>query len=315
MKSDLASELSNCRICPRECGADRLRGAVGFCGVDSRIRVARIALHHWEEPPLSGTCGSGAIFFAGCNLGCVFCQNHPISHQRFGAIMETEELADECLRLQAAGAHNINLVTGSHFIPQIAAMLQSAKSRGLIIPVVYNTSAYEKVDALRHLAGLVDVYLPDLKYRSVTLSQNYSGAADYFTVASRAILEMFRQCGPVVLSPDGIIRSGLIIRHLILPGTAADSKDCLRWIKANLPAGIFVSLMAQYYPLPELKLTGDLNRKITNDEYEEVLDELFRLGMEDGFVQELDSAAPDFIPDFDLTGVPIKNKKPCQDTD
>lgn len=229
--------------------------------------------------------------------------------------METEELADECLRLQAAGAHNINLVTGSHFIPQIAAMLQSAKSRGLIIPVVYNTSAYEKVDALRHLAGLVDVYLPDLKYRSVTLSQNYSGAADYFTVASRAILEMFRQCGPVVLSPDGIIRSGLIIRHLILPGTAADSKDCLRWIKANLPAGIFVSLMAQYYPLPELKLTGDLNRKITNDEYEEVLDELFRLGMEDGFVQELDSAAPDFIPDFDLTGVPIKNKKPCQDTD
>ncbi len=315
MESDLSRKLSNCRICPRECGVDRLNGAAGFCGVDGRIRVARIAPHHWEEPPLSGTCGSGAIFFSGCNLGCVFCQNHQISHQRFGAVMDTEQLADECLRLQAAGAHNINLVTGSHFVPQIAAALQSAKRRGLTIPVVYNTSAYEKVETLRQLTGLVDVYLPDLKYRSETLSYNYSGAADYFNVASQAILEMFRQCGPVVLSSNGIIQSGLIIRHLILPGTVTDSKDCLRWIKTNLPEGIYVSLMAQYYPLPELRLSGDLNRKITNNEYEEVLDELFQLGMEDGFVQELDSASPDFIPDFDLTGIPSKNKKPCQDTD
>ncbi len=294
---------TGCRLCPRSCAVNRVAGDIGYCGGSNDLQVARIALHHWEEPIISGSNGSGTIFFSGCNLRCIFCQNYRISHQGYGKTLSTQALAEKFLELEAKGAHNINLVTGAHFVPQLVETIRQARSNGLRIPIVYNSSGYETVAALQILNGLIDVYLPDLKYYAAQLSERYADAPDYFAVATAAILEMIRQCGPVVLDDQGIIRSGVMIRHLILPGCGTDSQRCLRWIKENAPDGVYVSLMAQYLPLPGLELPAELQRRLNQAEYDAVVEELFRLGLEDGYVQELDSADEAYIPDFDLTGV------------
>lgn len=253
----------------------------------------------WEEPPISGTRGSGAVFFGRCNLRCVFCQNHDISRgDSPGREMTPEQLAGEFLALQGKGAHNINLVSPTHFSGPIAAAMRLARERGLAVPFVYNSNGYDSPETLARMDGLVDVYLPDLKYVSGELSGRYSSAPDYFRHASRAILEMSRQVGVPEFGDDGTIRRGLIVRHLVLPGCADDSIKVLRWTKDNLPAGTYVSVMSQYYPCHRAAEFPELNRRLTEDEYARVLDELDRLGLEDGFVQDLSSAEPDYTPDF-----------------
>lgn len=291
-----------CQICPRKCGVNR-ESIQGFCGASNEIKVARIGLHPWEEPCISGDKGSGTIFFTGCSLQCVFCQNYAVSQQGFGEYIGIETLVDKFIMLEEMGAHNINLVTAGHYLPQIIATITQARKVGLKIPIVYNSSGYETVDSLKKLDGLIDIYIPDLKYVSPTLSLKYSKAADYFSFASRAIIEMVRQCGPIILDQNGMASSGVIIRHLVLPGAVNDSIACLRWMKQIISNGVYISLMAQYLPLKEIVLPMELNRKLSQAEYDQVLAELFRLGLEDGYVQELDSATAEYIPKFDLTGV------------
>jgi len=261
--------------------------------------VSRAAPHFDEEPVISGTRGSGAIFFAGCALRCRFCQNYGISHGGFGRRVSVEGLKHIYADLIAQGVHNINLVNPTHFVEPILASL----SDGLPVPVVWNTGGYERVETIRRLEGRVRVFLPDLKYRFEDAAGRYSGARDYFTHASAAIREMLRQTGPVTLDRDGMIQSGVIVRHLILPGRVEESKAILRWIAGELP-GAWVSLMAQYVPMGDVAGVDALERRLTQEEYDEVVDCLFALGLEDGFVQELSSAEEKYIPQFDLTGVP-----------
>ncbi|MGE5583755.1 MAG: radical SAM protein [Bacillota bacterium] len=295
--------LSSCELCPRNCHVDRVNTHSGFCGSGFKPKVARIALHHWEEPPISGERGSGAVFFSGCNLKCCYCQNYQLSHQTSGLEISIDELAERFLFLQANGAHNINLVTPSHFVPQIACAIKIARLMGLNIPVVYNSSSYEKVETLKLLEGLVDIYLPDLKCVSPEIGRLYYGAPNYFAVAGSAILEMVRQAGPVVLDDQNIIRSGVMVRHLIIPGQIEDSFRCLEWARENLPAGVYLSVMAQYIPFYKAADHPEINRRITPEEYQAVVARMEQLEFEDGFIQGLESASEDFVPEFDLTGV------------
>jgi len=276
----------------------------GFCGQTDQLCAARAALHFWEEPCISGECGSGAVFFSGCNLQCVYCQNHDIALGRCGRVISTDRLCEIFLELQDKGAANINLVTGSHFIPQIALCLEKAKKAGLAIPIVYNTSSYEKVSSLRLLAGLVDVYLPDLKYFSPALSLKYSGAEDYFEKASAAISEMFRQVGgPVFDEGSKLLKRGMIVRHLLLPGQSADSKRILRYLHNTYGNDIYVSIMNQYTPLPHVAPFPELNRRLTPREYEKVLGFADAIGIEKGFMQEGETAQESFIPSFNGEGL------------
>jgi putative pyruvate formate lyase activating enzyme len=295
--------LSNCDLCPRNCHVNRTQGQLGYCDAGLQPKIARIALHAWEEPPISGVKGSGAIFFSNCNLKCCFCQNYKISHQGFGKEVPVPTLAQKFLQLQSMGAHNINLITGAPYAPQIAQAIQIAKGMGLAVPVVYNTSAYEKVDTLRLLEGLVNIYITDLKYIAPELGKEYSDAPNYFAVASAAIQEMARQCGPAVFDEHGLMRSGLLVRHLVMPGKADDSLRCLEWIKYNLPAGIYTSIMSQYLPFYNAKNHQEIGRKLTQEEYDQVTAKITELGLENGFVQELEAASEEYIPEFDLTGV------------
>lgn len=296
--------MSDCTICPRKCHVNRQAGQVGFCGQTAELAAARAALHYWEEPCISGSTGSGAIFFSGCNLQCVFCQNHDIAMGKNGKIISSRRLTEIMLELQDKGAANINLVTGTHFIPQIALALSSAKALGLTIPVVYNTSGYEEPSSLRLLEGLVDIYLPDLKYFSSGLSADYSHAADYFLQASAAIAEMFRQTGSPVMDPDtGLMQRGVIVRHLLLPGETKDSKKILRYLHEAYGNDIYVSIMNQYTPLEQVAQIPALNRKVTEAEYSRVLVFAERLGIEQGFCQEGETASESFIPAFDGEGL------------
>jgi putative pyruvate formate lyase activating enzyme len=301
--NEIKTMMSSCELCPRNCHVNRNIGETGFCGAGIQPKLARIALHHWEEPPISGERGSGAIFFSNCNLKCCFCQNHTISHGGFGREMSIDDLAEKFLFLQYNGAHNINLVTPAHFVPQIASAIRIARLMGLTVPIVYNTSAYEKVETLKLLEGLIDIYLPDLKCVSPEVGKLYYGAPNYFAFASSAILEMVRQVGPVVLDEQGLMRSGVIVRHLILPDGVSDSFRCLEWAKEYLPSGVYISLMAQYIPFHQAEKRPEINRRITNDEYQAVVDKMAELEFEDGFVQGLESASEDYVPSFDLTGV------------
>ena len=271
----------------------------GVCRMGADAVVARAAPHFDEEPVISGTRGSGAVFFSGCALRCRFCQNYGISHGGYGRRVSVEGLKHIYADLIAQGVHNINLVNPTHFVEPILASL----SDGLPVPVVWNTGGYERVETIRRLEGRVRVFLPDLKYRFEDAAGRYSGARDYFTHASAAIREMLRQTGPVTLDRDGMIQSGVIVRHLILPGRVEESKAILRWIAGELP-GAWVSLMAQYVPMGDVAGVDALERRLTQEEYDEVVDCLFALGLEDGFVQELSSAEEKYIPQFDLTGVP-----------
>ena len=287
-----------CDDCPRMCHAERGDVGSGFCRMGAEPVIARAAPHYDEEPVISGTRGSGAVFFSGCSLRCRFCQNYGISHDNYGQKVSVERLREIFFELIGRGVHNINLVNPTHFTTAILESLDD----GLPVPVVWNTGGYERVETIRRLEGRVQVYLPDLKYIDEYSARRYSAAGNYFKYASAAIKEMLRQTGPVTLDEDGIIRSGVIVRHLILPGRVEESLRVLEWIADNLP-GAWVSLMAQYLPFGEVEGVDQLNRRLTQEEYDRVVDHLMALGLEDGFMQELSSSDEKYIPSFDLTGV------------
>ena len=294
----------SCAACPRRCGALRkpAQPSGGFCGMPAGFVVARAALHQWEEPCISGQHGSGTVFFSGCSLRCVYCQNQQISLGRYGALVTEENLLRMFDRLIEQGAHNLNLVNPTHYAPMLAKALKKYCSP---VPVIYNSGGYEREEMLKALEGLVDIYLPDLKYVDSAVSLRYSGAADYFDYASKAILEMSRQVGKAAFDKNGVMKKGLIVRHLILPRNTAQSIKALTWIHENLPEGTLVSLMCQYTPCGELENFPELQRRLTRREYEKVVDQMLELGLTGGYLQELSSAKEEYIPPFDLTGVII----------
>ncbi|MEM1485749.1 radical SAM protein [Oscillospiraceae bacterium PP1C4] len=294
-------EMTSCTLCPRKCGADRTCRS-GFCGGGTVIRIARAALHHWEEPCISGWAGSGTVFFSGCPLRCCFCQNYQISAENFGKEISIDRLTEIFLELQSKGAHNINLVNPTHYVPWIIKALDQAKPQ-LNIPIVYNSGGYESLETLCLLEGIVDIYLPDLKYASRERAKRYSGAPDYFEVASGAILEMYRQTGKAVLDESGIMQKGLMIRHLVLPKGREDSKAVLEWIAHNLPLSeVLVSLMSQYTPFYRSAEFPEINRRVSTFEYHDVLTRAQELGIQ-GFMQEKSAAKEEYTPAFDLFGV------------
>lgn len=288
-----------CNACPRECSVDRAvkRGA---CRMPENFVVARAARHDWEEPCISGTRGSGTVFFSGCSLGCVFCQNHEISSENFGKEISDDRLMRIFDELTSSGVHNINLVNPTHYAERLAVVLKEYNSK---IPIVYNSGGYEKVETLRKLEGLVDIYLPDLKYISPERSLKYSRAENYFEYAAPAIKEMIRQTGPAVLDSGGIMKKGTIIRHLILPKNTNQSIKIIEWLSENVPNDTYISLMAQYTPIIHSDDYPELNRAITEREYEKVLTALENSGFYNCFVQELKSASEGYVPKFDLSGV------------
>lgn len=289
-----------CNACPRKCNVERNIGEFsrGFCKMPYNAVLARASLHLWEEPVISGKRGSGAIFFSGCNLRCAFCQNYEISHENFGKQVSKSEFIDIVKNLENQGAHTINLVNPTHFVPFIKEVFSEYKPS---VPVVYNTGGYDDVESIRSMQGLIDVYLPDLKYFDSDVSKKYSNAENYFEKASKAVLEMQRQVGKSVIK-DGIMQKGMIIRHLVLPKNTDQSIKILRWIKDNLPIDTYISLMSQYVPYVKTEYK-ELNRRIVTAEYQKVIDEFERLGFENGFMQERSSAQTDFIPKFDLSGI------------
>lgn len=350
IKHSVSSTMKSCMLCPRKCGADRTQGKTGVCGQTEELRVARAALHMWEEPCISGSRGSGAVFFSGCALHCVFCQNHAIAAGTAGKLITVERLAEIFLELQEQGANNINLVTAGHFAPQVVRALDLAKGRGLALPVVYNTSAYEEAETIRRLDGYVDVYLPDLKYVDSALSRKYSHAADYFEKAKEAIAEMVRQTGEMEFAAEAdicrragaacaggkavsqqketaenqaaegrigvaeyqrrseqeeslLMTRGVIVRHLLLPGCVKDSKHVLDYLLDTYGDRIFISIMNQYTPLPHVAAYPELNRRVTDREYNAVIDYALERGLENGFIQEGGAAEESFIPEFDGSGV------------
>ncbi len=295
--------MADCDICPRECHTDRAHGQRGFCRSGAKPVVARVSLHYHEEPCISGTVGSGTVFFGGCNMGCVYCQNQAISRGRGGKAISVERLAAIFLEQQAAGAANLNLVTPSHFTPQIIEGLRLAKKQGLQIPVVWNSSSYEKVEALRLLSGLVDIYLPDFKYLSSDLAALYSQAPDYPTVAGRALAEMFAQRPQPEFDAKGMLLRGCLVRHLLLPGEVEESKRVLEYLFREYGHSIYISIMGQYTPCGDLTRYSQINRRVTQAEYDELVDFAVEMGIENAFVQELTAADEMYIPEFDCRGV------------
>ena len=308
-------DLSDCTLCPRSCRVNRLAGRIGYCNVTADLFAARAALYYHEEPVISGSRGSGAVFFAGCNMGCVFCQNYAIAKAMTGTQLSSGRLTEIFLALQEQGAHNINLITAEHFLPQVIRSLRDAKDQGLTLPVVYNTGTYERVEAIQALEGLVDVWLPDFKYISPRLSLAYSHTPDYFQYASKALQEMVRQC-PEPLFSDGshtldapddaddpLMVRGVLVRHLVLPGSTQDSMDILKYLHDTYGDQIFISIMNQYTPMPQVKDDPDLGRKLSSEEYEKVVDYAISLGITNGFIQEEGTASRRYIPAFDGTGI------------
>lgn len=292
--------MEECRICPRNCAVNRCGGKVGFCGETDQIRIARAALHFWEEPFISGEKGSGAIFFSGCNLKCIYCQNAEIALSAKGKAFSVGELAGIMLDLQEQGAHNINLVTASHVVIQVREALISARKKGLHIPVVYNSSAYESVETIRLLEGLVDIYLPDYKYMDATLAANYSHAPDYPHVAAMAIAEMFRQTGAPLYDEAGMLLRGVVVRHLVLPFGVRNAKAVLDYLRETYGKMILISVMNQFTPVRKTDAYPHLNRRVTKREYENVLSYVIEHGMENVYFQEGETAKESFIPEFDL---------------
>lgn len=299
----LKQYMTKCTLCPRECGVNRLNGEKGFCGVGADLMIARGALHMWEEPCISGKEGSGAVFFSGCSLGCRFCQNEAISRGKSGKIINVDRLAEIFIKLQEKNANNINLVTAGHYLPQTAIAIKKARDRGLNIPVVYNSSGYEKKESLELLDGLVDVYLPDLKYMDKILAKKYSHAENYPDVAKSAIKEMLRQVGKPQFDSRGIMIKGVIVRHLLLPGHVKNSKEVVKYLYNEYVDDIYISMMNQYTPMEKMKDDPCLSRKVTKREYERLLDYSISLGVTNAFIQDGETAKESFIPQFDGEGV------------
>lgn len=316
--------MEKCTLCPRECQVSREAGEKGICGQTDKIKVARADLHMWEEPCISGSKGSGTVFFSGCPLHCVFCQNYSIANGEVGKEITIERLSQIFLELQQKGANNINLVTAGHFVPEVIKALDMAKKNGLYLPVVYNTSSYESLETLRLLEGYVDIYLPDLKYVDKELSRKYSHAPDYFDRAKEAIAEMVRQTESMRFTEQAvkgkcfgveeyqrrseqgeelIMTRGVIVRHLLLPGCKEDSKKVLAYLLKQYGSRIFISIMNQYTPLPQVAAYPELNRKVTQEEYDEVVEFVLNLGIENGFIQDGEAALESFIPEFDGRGI------------
>lgn len=300
--------LSECTLCPRNCKVNRIALEKGFCGETFLIRIARAALHFWEEPVICGSKGSGAVFFSGCNLKCVFCQNKAIAGNETGQEITVERLAEIFMELEAQGAVNINLVTATHYIPQVAQAIRIAKENGFHLPVVYNTSSYEKAEQLKLLEGLVDIYLPDLKYLDETLARNYSHASDYPFIAKAAIAEMYRQVGtPVFHEETGLMQKGVIVRHLVMPGAVGNAKKVIDYLYDTYGDTIFISLMNQYTPMGQFTEYPVLNRRVTKREYEKVVSYALDKGITNAFIQEGGTAKDSFIPEFDCSGVLSSN--------
>ncbi len=300
MNIDLMRE---CILCPRECKVDRTREKAGYCRMNMDLVVARAALHMWEEPCISGEEGSGTVFFSGCSLGCVYCQNHNIAKGYAGKKITIERLSDIFLELQEKQANNINLVTPSHYVPQIIDAIILARGKGLTLPIVYNCSSYEKVETLRLLEGYVDIYLPDLKYMDTEAAVLYSNAKDYFVYASCAIEEMVRQVGAAEFNARGIMTKGVIVRHLLLPGYLSDSKNIIHYLYNTYSDTIYISIMNQYTPLQGMSAYPSMNRRVSEEEYEELIDYAIDIGVENGFIQEGETASESFIPEFNDEGV------------
>ncbi len=300
MNKPLTNQLTRCECCPRKCRVNRLEGEVGFCRISAGIQACHAGLHFGEEPPISGTRGSGTIFFAGCNLRCVFCQNHQIIQGFEKGRTQTltiDELALEMLRLQDEGAHNINFVSPSHMIFQMADAIIQAKKKGFVLPVVYNSGGYDSVDALRQIQGLVDIYLPDIKYLDNELGKRFSGVEDYADIIPEILAEMLDQVGHLKMDDEGIAMRGLLVRHLVLPGCLENSRKCLRFL-ADLSSDIHVSIMSQYAPQHNACDFPEINRSLTIGEYDEVTDYALNLGLENAFIQEIESRDY-YLPDFE----------------
>ena len=290
--------LEECVLCPHKCKINRINGEIGRCRAREKVKIALANLHFFEEPCISGESGSGTVFFTGCNLNCKFCQNYKISQNMLGREIEIEELANEFLKLQNMNANNINLVTGVMYIPQIIEAIKIAKENGLKIPIVYNSSGYENPEILKLLDGYIDVYLPDLKYFDNSLAKRLSGIDKYVEYATDSIKEMYRQVGSPEIDENGLIKKGLIIRHLILPNNIENSKNVLKWIKDEFGTQILVSVMAQYFPSNKAMEYEEINRKLTEEEYTEIEDFVFELNL-DGYMQDLEENEEQYVPNFE----------------
>lgn len=299
----MLEELNQCTICPRNCRVNRNKEELGFCQAGKNLKIGRASLHMWEEPCISGTNGSGTIFFSYCNLRCIFCQNYEISNLHQGKEITIERFSDICLELQKKGAHNINLVTPTHYIPQIKEGLILAKKKGLTIPIVYNTSSYENVASLKLLEGLIDIYLPDFKYYFDDIAIAFSNTPNYLSYAKDAIEEMIRQVGEPKFDENGMMTKGVIVRHLILPGHIEDSKRVLNYLYQTYKDKIWISIMNQYTVVKACQKYPELNRMVTKEEYDQVIDYAIELGIKNGFIQEGETALESFIPSFNGEGV------------
>lgn len=288
-----------CNLCPRNCNVDRESGELGYCMASNEMVIARYSLHRWEEPIISGKNGSGTIFFSYCNMRCCFCQNYEISEFHKGRIVTIEEFSDICLDLEKSGASNINLVTPTHYVPWIVKGLKLAKEKGLNIPIVYNSSGYENVETIKMLDGLIDIYLPDLKYCNDFYGEKYSNCKNYFKYASLAIDEMVKQVGKVEIDGNGMMKKGVIVRHLLLPGLIEDSKKIINYLYNKYHDDIIISIMNQYTPVRKLKYE-ELNDKVSNFDYDELINYAYDLGVRNAFIQEGETQKTSFIPDFDI---------------
>ena len=294
----MIEQLIKCEICPFKCKVNRLNGEIGRCGCNDKIRIDKYQLHYFEEPCISGKDGSGTVFFSNCNFRCIFCQNYKISQERKGYEISIEELANIFIELQNKGANNINLVTPTTYAYQIIEAIKIARNKGLNLPIIYNTNGYESLTTLRDLKGYIDVYLPDLKYYSNEIAEKYSKAPQYFEIATKAIIEMIKQVGSVVLDENGIIQKGVIVRHLVLPNHIQNSKHILKWLKSNVDDTAYVSVMAQYFPTYKAKEDKYIYRKLNKKEYQEIENYLYLLEFKNGFIQELGEHEEEYVPDF-----------------
>ena len=292
--------LQKCEICPHKCKIDRTKNQVGRCKSKDTVKVALASIHNFEEPCISGRNGSGTVFFSNCNLSCEFCQNYEISRQGLGKEISIERLAEIFIEQQSRGADNINLVSPTSYAVQIIEAIKIAKNNGLKIPIIYNTNGYENIETLKLLEGYIDIYLPDLKYAENDLAKKYSKIENYFEIATSAIKEMYRQVGKNEYDENGIIKAGIIIRHLILPNHTENSKKVLKWIAENMPKNITVSVMAQYFPTYKAKEIKDINRKITKYEYQKIENYLYSLDLENGYIQEMGNNEEIYVPKWEI---------------